>query len=101
MNEQYPHKGEEWMHKDGSGLVTIDVMFENNIFYTRRGHKWTCNTKRFKKLYIKKDVLMTLCNTCEHFDGRHCDNKHAIKKIRSNYYSIDDKGNYIKCDDEE
>jgi len=44
---------------------------------------------------------MTLCNTCEHFGGRHCDKKHAIKKIRSNYYSINDIGDYIKCDDEE
>ena len=23
---------------------------------------------------------MSLCNTCEHFDGRHCDKHHAVKK---------------------
>lgn len=44
---------------------------------------------------------MSLCNTCEHFDGRHCDKHHAVKKIRRNYYSINDVGDYVKCADEE
>ena len=57
MNKQWPHKGEEWMHKDGSGLVTIDAIFEIDTFYTRDGHKETCDTKMFKKMYIKKEPL--------------------------------------------
>lgn len=57
MNEQYPHKGEEWVHKDGSGLVIIDAMLKYDTFYTNSGIKWTCGTETFKKMYMKKDVL--------------------------------------------
>lgn len=55
MNESWPHKGEHWTHKDGSGLVVIDAMFENDTFYTTGyGHKYTCTTEMFKKSYMKK-----------------------------------------------
>ena len=56
MDERWPHKGEQWTHKDGSGLVTIDAMFENDTFYTRCGYKHTCGTEMFKRAYMKKDA---------------------------------------------
>ena len=54
MNGCWPHKGEQWTHKDGSGLVIIDAMFENDTFYDSYGHKYTCATEMFKKSYMKR-----------------------------------------------
>ena len=53
-NKLWPHRNEEWVHKDGSGLVIIDAMFENETFYTRMEHKWTCETEEFKRNYMKR-----------------------------------------------
>ena len=55
MNRSWPHQGEEWTHKDGSGLVTISAMLETDVFYIGNGHKWTCGLEDFKKLYRKRD----------------------------------------------
>lgn len=53
MNKQRPHNGEKWTHKDGSGLVIIDAMFEDDTYYVRRDDEFFCDTKTFKKMYMK------------------------------------------------
>ena len=58
MKQQLLHKGEVYAHKDGSGIVTIDVMFESDTYYTCSGGtsdncKWYCDTKAFKRMYIR------------------------------------------------
>ena len=53
VRNKWPHQDEEWVHKDGSGLVTIDAMFDNETFYTEMGQRWTCRTEEFKRNYMK------------------------------------------------